>query len=104
MARPTHLYSLAIGVSGCVMAPQVMALTPSEGADAAITAREEQDGEGPQTIIVTARRREEELQRAPVSVVALSARDLEARSFTHLRALQNFVPNVTFAPSAAVGE
>ncbi|MET0376679.1 MAG: TonB-dependent receptor plug domain-containing protein, partial [Rhizorhabdus sp.] len=70
----------------------------------AITDRKEQPGDGLQTIIVTARRREEELQVAPVSVMALSASDLEARSFTHLRALQNFVPNVTFAASAAVGE
>ena len=55
-------------------------------------------------IIVTARRRPEPLQRVPVSVVALSKEDLESRSVTNLRTLQNFVPNVTFAPSQNVGE
>src|SRR5215213_2975238 len=57
-----------------------------------------------QDIIVTARRRPEPLQRTPVSVVALSKEDLEARSVTNLRTLQNFVPNLTFAPSQNVGD
>jgi iron complex outermembrane receptor protein len=55
-------------------------------------------------IIVTARRRPEPLQRTPVSIVALSKNDLDARSVTNLRTLQNFVPNLTFAPSQNVGE
>ena len=55
-------------------------------------------------IVITARRRPELLQRTPVSVVAFTAADLEARSATNLRALQNFVPNLTFAPSQNVGE
>ena len=55
-------------------------------------------------IIVTARRRPEPLQRTPVSVIALSKKDLESRSVTNLRSLQNFVPNLTFAPSQNVGE
>jgi iron complex outermembrane receptor protein len=55
-------------------------------------------------IIVTARRRPEALQRTPVSVIALTGRDLESRSVTNLRSLQNFVPNLTFAPSQNVGE
>ena len=55
-------------------------------------------------IIVTARRRPEHLQSTPVSVVALSGRDLESRSVTNLRSLQNFIPNLTFAPSQNVGE
>jgi iron complex outermembrane receptor protein len=58
----------------------------------------------PEAIIVTARRREEEIQRTPVSVVSLNARELESRSLTNLRDLQNFVPNLTFAPSQNVGD
>ena len=70
----------------------------------------DEDAEGPVSqhglthIIVTARRRAEPLQRVPVSAVALSAGDLEARSVTNLRSLQNFVPNLTFAASQNVGE
>ena len=60
--------------------------------------------DGLDDIIVTARRRPEPLQRTPVSVVALSKKDLESRSVTNLRSLQNFVPNLTFAPSQNVGE
>ena len=55
-------------------------------------------------IIVTARRRPEPLQRTPISIIALTATDLESRSVTNLRGLQNFVPNLTFAPSQNVGE
>jgi len=57
-----------------------------------------------ETIIVTARRREEELQRTPISVVSLNAGEIEARSLTNLRGLQSFVPNLTFAPSQNVGD
>lgn len=55
-------------------------------------------------VVVTARRRREELQRTPVSVVSLSSDELEARSITNLSGLQNFVPNLTFAPSQNVGD
>lgn len=55
-------------------------------------------------IIITARRRPEPLQQTPVSVIALASKDLEAHSITNLRTLQNFVPNLTFAPSQFVGE
>jgi iron complex outermembrane receptor protein len=62
------------------------------------------DGDRLGEVVVTARRRAELLQRVPVSVIALSDKDLEARSVTNLRALHNFVPNLTFAPSQNVGE
>ena len=55
-------------------------------------------------VTVTARRRSEALQRVPVSVVSLSASELDARSVTNLRSLQRFVPNLTFAPSQNVGD
>ena len=54
--------------------------------------------------LATARRRPEPLQRTPISIIALTATDLESRSVTNLRGLQNFVPNLTFAPSQNVGE
>ena len=55
-------------------------------------------------VIVTARRREEQLQRTPVSVVSFTGAELEARSVTNLRDLQGFVPNLTLAPQQNVGE
>lgn len=56
------------------------------------------------TIIVTARRRTEPLQRTPISVISLSETELESRSVTNLSSLQSFVPNLTFAASQNVGE
>src|SRR5687768_1208827 len=70
------------------------------GAQNAQAGEPEQLGE----IIVTARRYEESLQKAPVSVISLSSGDLEDRSVTNLRDLQNFVPNLTLASSQNVGE
>src|SRR5687768_1972094 len=55
-------------------------------------------------IVVTARRRPESLQSVPVSVIALSAKQLESRSVTNLRSLHRLVPNLTFAPSQNVSE
>ena len=73
---------------------------PAPDADAATTSPDPALDE----IVVTARRRAESLQSVPVSVIALSAKELESRSVTNLRSLQRFVPNVTFAPSQNIGE
>jgi iron complex outermembrane receptor protein len=55
-------------------------------------------------IVVTARRLPEDQQRTPVSVIALTAADLELRSATNMRDLQRLVPNLTFAPAQNVGD
>jgi iron complex outermembrane recepter protein len=48
-------------------------------------------------IVVTARRREESLQQVPLSVVAVSAEELEARSISNLEDLGQSTPNFTFS-------
>ncbi|MBN8816816.1 MAG: TonB-dependent receptor [Sphingomonas sp.] len=48
-------------------------------------------------IVITARRREENLQRVPVSVTSLSTDDIQARSATNMLELTNFIPNVVAA-------
>ena len=55
-------------------------------------------------ILITARRRIEPLQGTPLSVIAFTTEDLEARNITHLRSLQYHVPNLTLAPSQNVGD
>jgi iron complex outermembrane receptor protein len=47
-------------------------------------------------IVVTARRREENLLDVPVSVTAFGAQELEARSFSDISDLSGTVPNVNF--------
>jgi iron complex outermembrane recepter protein len=49
-----------------------------------------------QEIIVSARRRSENLQRVPIAVSAFNANSLETRGITDSAAAGNFTPNVTF--------
>ena len=48
-------------------------------------------------IVVTARKREESLQVAPIAVTALSGSELEVRSMTNLMEVGSFAPNVIMA-------
>jgi len=63
----------------------------------------ERAAESLQSIVVTARRREEALQRVPVAVSAISAQDLENRSLTGLKQVSQTAPNIQFASSAQGG-
>ncbi len=53
------------------------------------------------TVVVTARRREELLQDVPMSVTALSGSELESRGAEDLSALGAAVPNLTIYPTRA---
>ena len=108
MRLPSTLESLQLP-SGLALAAMAVAMpvttaqaqeSPDRPADTAIASPAQPLDE----IVVTARRRPESLQSVPVSVIALSAKELESRSVTNLRSLQRFVPNLTFAPSQGVGE
>jgi iron complex outermembrane receptor protein len=89
-------------IAGSAWYPATAAPPPTGAQSKQLSAQEA--GDVLENVIVTARRREEELQQAPVSVVSLSAADLEARSITNLQGLQYSVPNLTFAPSQNVGD
>ena len=54
-------------------------------------------------IVVTARRREENLQEVPVAITALSAEDLEIRSIENIKDLQLFLPNVDIRGGGITG-
>ena len=54
-------------------------------------------------IVVTARRREENLQEVPVAVSALSAEELEIRSIENIRDLQMLLPNVDIRGGGITG-
>lgn len=102
---PVRFALLAAGCSAIALSPanaqETVAAQTTEEDQAPASAA---SSDGLNDIIVTARRRSEPLQRTPISVVALSEKDLESRSVTNTRTLQNFVPNLTFAPSQNVGE
>lgn len=54
-------------------------------------------------VIVTARRREENLQEVPIAITAFSAADLELRSIENLEDLQVLVPNVDIRGNGTSG-
>ena len=54
-------------------------------------------------ITVTARKRNESIQDVPISIVALSAAEIESRSLSSLRDLGQFVTNVSYFQNGQVG-
>ncbi len=52
-----------------------------------------------ESIVVTAQRREEELQKVPVSITTLSAKDLEQKQIRRLDDMKFEVPNMVIEPS-----
>ena len=102
--QPHRAFAPALLAAACAMVCASPADAQQPTIEAAAPDPVARPGEMLPDIVVTARRRPEMLQQTPVSVVAMSKKDLESRSLTNLRNLQNFVPNLTFAPSQNVGE
>jgi len=67
------------------------------------TAEATGQSQGLDAIIVTARRRAEDVQDTPVSVAAFGASDLEARGVEDLQGLNGFIPNVNLATTGSFG-
>ena len=61
------------------------------------------DGNVPDTIIVTARRRNEDLQSTPVSVTVLNSKALSSFQVTRIDDLMRIAPSLTVAPSLGRG-
>ncbi|WP_414901621.1 TonB-dependent receptor [Sphingomonas flavalba] len=66
-----------------------------EGQPASTTAYAVED------IIVTARKRAENLQDTPIAITAFSAAGIEARGLTNIAEINSFAPNLTFRNTAA---
>jgi iron complex outermembrane receptor protein len=70
----------------------------------AAPAGEERAATGLEEIVVTARRREENLQATPVAITAISAETLEARNVVSLESIAQIAPSVvTYQSSGAIG-
>jgi iron complex outermembrane recepter protein len=54
-------------------------------------------------VIVTARKREENLQALPQAINALQSDQLEAAQVSNIQNLQNVIPNVTIGNGASIG-
>jgi iron complex outermembrane receptor protein len=57
------------------------------------------DQTGIQEVVVTAQRREENLQRVPISVSAFSTREIQSKGLTEMSRLEGLVPGFTFGRS-----
>jgi iron complex outermembrane receptor protein len=75
--------------AGLVLLPAGTAAMAAETADGAFAG-------GLEEIVVTARKREEKLQDAPISISAYSAERLEAQGVSETTQLQDFTPNLVF--------
>jgi len=63
----------------------------------------EQEAVGIEEVVVTARKREENLQEVPVSISSFSATDIEAMSMTNLKELGQFTTNFNFFNHGQLG-
>ncbi|HEX6999536.1 MAG TPA: TonB-dependent receptor [Gammaproteobacteria bacterium] len=82
--------------AGVALAPQAWAQAPSERTDARPGELEE--------IVVSARRREENLQDVPISIVALGSEQLEFSNVQRLEDLGLHVPNIVLMGAGPTGE
>ena len=57
---------------------------------------------GVESIVVTARRREENLQDTPISITAFSSQGLESRQIEQIDGIAELTPNLIFQSSAAI--
>ena len=74
------------------------------GTPTGVSAQEDgADALGLEEIVVTARRREENLQEVPIAITAFSAADLELRSIENVEDLQVLVPNVDIRGNGTSG-
>lgn len=88
--RAILLTSTVLLVPSAVASAQEVA--PSAGAPDSVA---QSDG-GIADIVVTARKREENLQNTPISISAVSAERLDAQGVTSIMKLQDSTPNLTF--------
>ena len=93
--RPSLALATGASIAALLSASPVLA----QDAPAAAEPAAEQDDGGVGEIVVTAQRREERLQDAPLSVTALSADSLAARGIDNLADVSNFAPNLEMHPT-----
>jgi iron complex outermembrane receptor protein len=90
--------ALCLAGAAVPVTAQAQAAEPGNSDPAAVETRG-----GLQDIVVTARRRSENLQQVPVAVTAITASALEAQSVTSLKQVSQTAPNIQFASSAQGG-
>lgn len=92
--------SLAAFYPAAAFAQSATAGSPATASDSGSTAKPAAEGGALGDIIVTARRKSENLERVPISVAALSSNDLKERGVTTQADLQTVTPGLVVRPTA----
>jgi len=97
-SKPKYLLLTAaviatLPVAFCASAQTAKPATPSSAAPIA-----KADADAPEKIIVTARRVNEALQDVPLSITALTGRDLAERGITNISELSLYTPGLIYSP------
>ncbi|HVN41224.1 MAG TPA: TonB-dependent receptor, partial [Steroidobacteraceae bacterium] len=96
MSHRTSLWFVCISATALLTAPELgLAAADTDKAEAKSTTNE-----GLETIVVTARRRDESLQTVPVSVSAVSSSTLAQLNVTRADDLSRLVPNLSIAEAS----
>lgn len=95
--------NIALNVSALVIGLGVASLTLAQERNVRNVAAESTHGAALEEVIVTAQRREESLQKTPISITAISGADLLAREVTSIDSALRDVPGVVIQGNANGG-
>ncbi len=101
---PFVLRSAASAAATIALLALIMPFATAAGQTAAPAAQANAGAGGLAEIVVTARRRKENIQDVPLAVTAISAANLELRDVTSLGDLNDFVPNIKISADRATSD
>lgn len=108
----TSLEYRFVGAKSVVITPKQVGIADREGKSQLVSQENPDIGDGASSknergrideIIVTARKRDENIQDVPISISAFSAADMESRSLNTLSDLGQFITNVSYFQNSQVG-
>src|SRR5690606_10640116 len=97
---PAEGHSMKHRIGKGTVVGTLSALAAAVGAQPAF-AQQETGASGLEEIVVTARFREENLQETPIAITAITAQEIEVRSFTNAAQVGYTVPNTYFQKAQA---
>lgn len=90
----------AVSLTASLLASPAYAAEQPQTSDAGQEVQHE--GSSLEEIVVTARKRKEDIQDTPISITALTAAGLEERQMTSIASIDHFAPNVVFNTSSPI--
>jgi iron complex outermembrane recepter protein len=100
VAAPARLTAATTAIMTAVACVLSLAAAPAAFAQQAANQEQASSG-GLEEIVITAERRDEQLQTTPIAISAFSAKDMESRSLVSIADVGAYVPNTVLAPLGA---